>query len=225
MYSSVSLSNNITIKDGQNIKLYLNRRTLTKNSYDFVKEGTGTIEIVDGSAPTSALGNIINSVKKVLNISQVSKDIVLYEMSDGSKLSADKTYNLYKEDSDGEYKILTMNEEEQIGRYTIGNETKDMNVVRGRLYLNDLSEGNYKIIDNDGKELLFNVTSEGKVYGHVREGVVGLTVSVIATATSELIFSIQTGVASSGLLILFILLSIIGLLLLLVKKQNKYLKS
>ncbi len=219
LYSNVTLSEDITIKSGQNIKLYLNNFTITYSGHNFIKEADGNIEVISGRPQGAALGNIVNKVKEVLNIDQVTKDIIIYEMEDGSKLSPEKTYTLYKLE-DGNYDVVMMDEEDQVGRYIKGNSIKDMHTVRGRLYINDLPKGNYKLLDNDGKEILFNITSEGQIYGNIRESIQGVSTTLVATAMTELIISIQTGNAKSSLFVLLSLVAVICVLLYLIKRQN-----
>ena len=134
-------------------------------------------------------------------------------MDDGSKLLSNKTYKLYK---DG--KIVNI-KENTLGRYSISGDEEEMRTVRGRIYINDISEGVYEIIDNDGKKVSFNITEEGKIYGNAKDNVVKERV-IEASAIAELIISMQTGVMQGRYLLLITLISIIGILLLMIKRQK-----
>ena len=94
-----------------------------------------------------------------------------------------------------------------------------MRTVRGRIYINDISEGVYEIIDNDGKKVSFTITEEGKIYGNAKDNVVKERV-IEASAIAELIISMQTGVMQGRYLLLITLISIIGILLLMIKRQK-----
>ena len=216
--SKITLQNNITIKKGQNIKLYLNGYTIEYNGYNFIKEADTTFEIIDGSAPTTLLSNIVSSIKDVLQIDKVSKNIIVYEMNDGTKLLSDNEYKLYKE-IDGTYNELKLTKEEY-GKYTRGLEESEMIPIKGRLYLQNMETGNYKIISSEGKEMTFNITSEGKIYGNVRENYNLDTKKFVAVAVAELIITIQTGMYVTRYVILSILIVILIILLVLLRKQR-----
>ena len=135
-------------------------------------------------------------------------------MNDGSKLKSNKTYKLYK---DG--KQVKVEEGDSLGRYIIGNIEEEMKTVRGRIYLNNLSSGEYEVIDNDGKKIGFTITETGEVYGSVRESVNTQRV-LVASAISELILSIQTGMTSIKYLLLISLVSIIIVLLVIIQRKK-----
>lgn len=215
LYVDIELTENIIVPTGKNIKLYLNGFTITKNGYDFVTNGNGIVEIVDEAKAASLGGSIIQNIKEVLDIDKKVKNIVIYEMNDGSKLEADKTYKLYKNE-----KQEKMDEEESLGRYKTGTNEEEMKTVRGRLYLNGLTEGTYEVIGSDGKRASFNITEEGKIYGTAKENIVSENKKLVATAVAELIISIQTGVIK-GRYVLLLSLVFVTLTLLVIIQRRK----
>ena len=218
LYANITLDSNITVPEGKNIKLYLNGYTITYGDYSFIQNGT--LNIIESGTPSSLVASIINKVKDVLNISTNTKNIIIYEMEDGSKLSAEKTYKLYKESTE-EYNVLKMEKEEEIGRYIIGNDIDELRTVKGRIYLNNLDSGKYKLVDNEGKEISFTITEEGKLEGNVMENYQTEDTKVSASAVAELILTIATGTAVGHYFILLTLISIIIILLYLMQRQKK----
>ena len=113
-------------------------------------------------------------------------------MSDGSKLSTENTYNLYKK-VDNEYKLLNMEKDEEVGRYITGSNNSEMTSIKGRIYLNNLEEGSYKLVSSDNKDIEFTITEDGKVNGNILENT-NEKRKVIESALAYLIITIQTGV-------------------------------
>ena len=190
IYKDIELTEDIIVPENKIINLYLNGHTITYGDYSFVKNGTLTI--ID-SAPSESIGaSIINTIEKVLNINQNGKNIIVYEMSDGSKLSTENTYNLYKK-IDNEYKLLNMEKDEEVGRYITGSNNSEMTSIKGRIYLNNLEEGSYKLVSSDNKDIEFTITEDGKLNGNILENT-NEKRKVIETAFAYLIITIQTGV-------------------------------
>ena len=190
IYKDIELTEDIIVPENKIINLYLNGHTITYGDYSFVKNGTLTI--LD-SAPSDSIGaSIINTIEKVLNINQNGKNIIVYEMSDGSKLSTENTYNLYKK-VDNEYKLLNMEKDEEVGRYITGSNNSEMTSIKGRIYLNNLEEGSYKLVSNDNKDIEFTITEDGKLNGNILENT-NEKRKAIETAFAYLIITIQTGV-------------------------------
>ena len=189
IYKDIELTEDIIVPENKIINLYLNGHTITYGDYSFVKNGTLTI--ID-SAPSESIGaSIINTIEKVLNINQNGKNIIVYEMSDGSKLSTENTYNLYKKE-DNKYKKLNMEKDEEVGRYITGTNNSEMISIKGRIYLNNLEEGSYKLVSSDNKDIEFTITGDGKVNGNILENT-NEKRKVIETALAYLIITIQTG--------------------------------
>ena len=117
LYKDVTFESNITVPANKSIKLYLNGYILNKGSYDFT--GEGKITVIDGTS-TNALASIIENVKEVLNIGGIKKNIIVYEMDDGSAISSESTYKLYKDNEE------VMLEEDAIGIYSVGNSNDEI---------------------------------------------------------------------------------------------------
>ena len=211
LYKDVTFESNITVPANKNIKLYLNGYTLNKGSYDFT--GEGKITVIDGTS-TNALANIMESVKEVLNIEGIKKNIIIYEMDDGSTISSESTYKLYK---DNEEVIL---EEDAIGIYSVGNSNDEIRSANNKIYINELPKGKYKLIGDNNKEVKFEIDESGKIIGNVKENTKE-TRKLISTAVAELIIMIQTGIEKVNyIMIILTLLVTISSLLYIVKKTN-----
>ena len=211
LYKDVTFESNITVPANKNIKLYLNGYTLNKESYDFT--GEGKITVIDGTS-TNALANIMESVKEVLNIEGIKKNIIIYEMDDGSAISSESTYKLYKDNEE------VMLEEYAIGIYSVGNSNDEIRSANNKIYINELPKGKYKLIGDNNKEVKFEIDESGKVIGNVKENTKG-TRKLVSTAVAELIIMIQTGIEKVNyIMIILTLLVTISSLLYIVKKTN-----
>ena len=211
LYKDVTFESNITVPANKNIKLYLNGYTLNKGSYDFT--GEGKITVIDGTS-TNALANIMESVKEVLNIEGIKKNIIIYEMDDGSAISSESTYKLYKDNEE------VMLEEYAIGIYSVGNSNDEIRSANNKIYINELPKGKYKLIGDNNKEVKFEIDESGKVIGNVKENTKE-TRKLVSTAVAELIIMIQTGIEKVNyIMIILTLLVTISSLLYIVKKVN-----
>ena len=211
LYKDVTFESNITVPANKNIKLYLNGYTLNKGSYDFT--GEGKITVIDGTS-TNALANIMESVKEVLNIEGIKKNIIIYEMDDGSAISSESTYKLYKDNEE------VMLEEDAIGIYSVGNSNDEIRSANNKIYINELPKGKYKLIGDNNKEVKFEIDESGKVIGNVKENTKE-TRKLVSTAVAELIIMIQTGIEKVNyIMIILTLLVTISSLLYIVKKVN-----
>ena len=211
LYKDVTFESNITVPANKNIKLYLNGYTLNKESYDFT--GEGKITVIDGTS-TNALASIMESVKEVLNIEGIKKNIIIYEMDDGSAISSESTYKLYKDNEE------VMLEEYAIGIYSVGNSNDEIRSANNKIYINELPKGKYKLIGDNNKEVKFEIDESGKVIGNVKENTKE-TRKLVSTAVAELIIMIQTGIEKVNyIMIILTLLVTISSLLYIVKKTN-----
>ena len=211
LYKDVTFESNITVPANKNIKLYLNGYTLNKESYDFT--GEGKITVIDGTS-TNALASIMESVKEVLNIEGIKKNIIIYEMDDGSAISSESTYKLYKDNEE------VMLEEDAIGIYSVGNSNDEVRSANNKIYINELPKGKYKLIGDNNKEVKFEIDESGKVIGNVKENTKE-TRKLVSTAVAELIIMIQTGIEKVNyIMIILTLLVTISSLLYIVKKTN-----
>ena len=211
LYANIVFDSNITVPANKNIKLYLNGYTLNKGSYDFT--GEGKITVIDGTS-TNALASIIENVKEVLNIGGINKNIIIYEMDDGSAISSESTYKLYKDNEE------VMLEEDAIGIYSVGNSNDEIRSANKKIYINELPKGKYKLIGDNNKEVKFEIDESGKIIGNVKENTKE-TSKIVSTAVAELIIMIQTGIEKVNyIMIILTLLVTISSLLYIVKKVN-----
>ena len=211
LYANIVFDSNITVPANKNIKLYLNGYTLNKGSYDFT--GEGKITVIDGTS-TNALASIIENVKEVLNIGGIKKNIIVYEMDDGSAISSESTYKLYKDNEE------VMLEEDAIGIYSVGNSNDEIRSANNKIYINELPKGKYKLIGDNNKEVKFEIDESGKIIGNVKENTKE-TSKIVSTAVAELIIMIQTGIEKVNyIMIILTLLVTISSLLYIVKKVN-----
>lgn len=218
LYANVTLNDNVVVPATKIINVYLNGYTINRGDYTITNNGT--FELKEGT-PSSLGASIVESIKDALNISDRTKNVIVYEMEDGSKLSAENTYTLYKK-ADSEYQLMTMERSEEIGRYVIGKGQEEMTTVKGRLYIENLTSGEYKVKDNKGKEISFTIDDDLKVTGNVIENLrPSNNENLISTAIAELIITIQTGITRINYLALIIIMSgIIGILYLINRKKE-----
>ena len=223
------ISSQIEIPEGYNVKIYLNNFTITygdivisKNDISKLSSiitGNGTMTVMDSDA--SGVSAAINSL---LAVNKLNKRIVLYQTDDGNKLEITRNYKLYKLNGTNYYKVNVEEDSENVGRYLVtkANNNIVMTTINGKIYLKGLESGNYKVVDDNSKEIIFNITDDGKVSGNVKEmGFVDFN-KIISQSKALLTVTIQTGIEQRkyGLLILLIS-TICGLLYLVKTKVSK----
>ena len=214
IYTNITLNENLVVSEGKVVNVYKNSYTITPDEYITNHDGTGTINIMDGTP--SGLASVVDAVKDALNIDTITKNIIIYEMEDGSSLSSEVTYKLYEDD-----KLLKMSKTDEIGIYTKGNSIEELKTVRGRLYINDLGSGSYKLVGSDNKEISFTITDDYKIVGNVREYISTLDNAKISSSSqAEYIVMMQTGVVRGNYLVLIALISAIISLIYLVRKKS-----
>ena len=81
--------------------------------------------------------------------------------------------------------------------------------AKGRIYINNLEEGSYKLVSNDSKEIEFIITESGKINGNILENT-NEKGRVSATAFAYLIITIQTGMSIIKYVVYIILIIIIA---------------
>ena len=199
LYKSITLEDNLVKPaGGSNVKIYLGSYVINMGSYT-VEAG---IDIVNGTAPGASLTRFLANISGTeIN----PKNIVIFEMSDGSKLDSSTIYKLYKV-IDGEEKIVKV-KENQIGDYDLGSETENIRTARSRIYINGIGEGTYKLVGSDNKEITFTITHSG-ISSNIRENnrvQTNRTVSAIAT----LILQLQTGMVRSPYMLIIMVLIIV----------------
>ena len=209
LYANIVLENDLVVPGGKTVTIYLNDYTITQGSY----------EIDSNIILSNEEYNVSGSIFDIFRNGN-TKNIIVYEMEDGSKLLSNETYKLYKFD-DNEYEIVKMNREEEVGRYTRGNKIEEMTTVRSRIYINNLTSGQYKLVDNNGLELSFSISDDGKVSDNVIDNINDDSqAKVTSSAIATLILTIQTGGYKSLLYVLMVLVLIIIGLLLAIRKRK-----
>ena len=161
-------------------------------------------------------GNISKLLSDVFDLSYNPKDILIYELSDGSKLDTTKTYNLYK---DG--KVVSL-EKEEIGKYKYKGDTKELTPIKGRLYLENLSKGSYKLESSDNKNIEFSIDEDGNISGNVTEyNNNSNSTLAMAESEAELILTIQTGKNRLNYFLFIIPMALLIIILMIIRKYKK----
>jgi hypothetical protein len=201
LFKSVILEDNIVLPSGgANVSIYLGGNTITKGSYT-IDDG---ITIVEGTAPSASVARFLaNITGEEIN----PKNIVIYELEDGSKLESNKTYKLYKE-IDEILKIVKVKENE-IGNYDIGYDKEILRTTRSKIYINGIGEGTYKLIGSDSKEITFTIYYNG-VSSNIRENN-NVNGSRITSSVATLILSLQTGMVRNPYILIIMLLIVFTL--------------
>ena len=208
LYHDIELSSDLIKPSGINVDIYLNNYQIITGSYTI---DSGINLISGNNEPNNNLG------ASILKPKYHTENIVIYELEDGSELDTTNTYNLYKL-VQSNYDIVRVNEN-RIGNYDIGKDIKELRTVNGRIYINNLSEGTYKLVSSSNKEITFDVLSNG-VSSNVRVNdkvTINRIVSVIATV----ILQIQTGNNKSIYLLLILLIIIVILGLTAIKRHKR----
>ena len=232
--SSQALQNaiNFAIGDGTNVKvvdlvadvdLTVDEVSLTASSPVTVNLNGKTIisdstYTIDSNINTNS-GNLGGSISRLLadtfDITSNPKNIIIYELGDGSKLDTTKTYKLYRDS-----KILKL-EKEESGRYRYQGETDTLVPIRGRLYINNLGKGLYRLESSDNKYIEFNIDSDGNISGNITENPNDRgSSSAIAESNAELILTIQTGIERHFYLLFILPVAFIIILLIIIKKRE-----
>ncbi len=147
-------------------------------------------------------------------ISPITRDIIIYEMSDGNSLDVNKTYKLYK---DGELVKLA---KEELGKYSYKGNNEDLTPIKGRLYINDLTSGSYRLVSSDNRYIEFSINDEGNISGNVSE-YISKNYGSTSKASAELILTIQTGFKKHYYLLAIIPISLLIIALIVIIRKRK----
>ena len=189
--------------------------TINANGFTINRDSTYGLS----SNITFNTNNLGGSVSKLLgdvfDINNNPKNILVYEMSDGSILDTSKTYKLYR---DG--KVIGL-EKEELGRYRYKGDNEELIPIKGRLYLDNLNKGSYKLLSSDNKSIEFSIDSDGNISGNVTEAPINKAIGTEAISTAELILQIQTGVNKHYYLLLIIPMILITLIMMILVGKNR----
>jgi len=161
-------------------------------------------------------GNVSKFLSDVFDLSFNPKNIIIYELSDGSKLDTTQTYTLYREG-----KVLSL-EKEEFGKYRYQGDNDTLIPIKGRLYIDNLQKGSYRLESSDNKYIEFGIDSDGNISGNVVENTNSSnSSSAVAKSEAELILSIQTGIERHSYLLFIIPIALIIILLMIINKNKK----
>ena len=210
LYNDITLESNLIKPEGINVKIYLGNYKIIKGGYS-IDSG---IELIESTAPSASLSRFLaNITGDEIN----PKNIVIYQMENGEELKSNITYKLYKL-VDNVYKIVKF-DENVIGDYKVGNDTEELNVIRGKLYLNNIGEGEYKLVGTDNNELSFEIL-ENSVSSNIRENNMKTHVKTVEIIAS-LILSLQTGINRIPYTLMILVLIILILSIIAYKKHKE----
>lgn len=171
------------------------------------------ITFTNGQAPLASLAKLLSNIN---GTGDDENNIVIYEMNDGSELTTVKTYELYLDGN-----LIGLNEEEA-GIYRYSGNTNELRPVKGKIYINELTSGNYKLKSSDNKELDFSIDSDGNITGNVKKyNKTDSGSAIYATSIAELIIAIQTGITRSSYLLIIPMIILIIMILLCIKKNKE----
>ena len=188
--------------------------TINDNGFTITTNSTYNIDSNITVNSNNLGGSISKLLGDVFDITQSPKNIVIYELSDGSKLDTTRTYKLYRDD-----KIVGLTKEE-LGMYKFKGNEEELTPIRGRLYLNNLYKGSYKLLSSDNKSIEFSIDEDGNISGNVTENAKESS-SRTSTSVAELIITIQTGNNKYYYLLLIIPIALIVLTLILLMRRTK----
>ena len=191
--------------------------TINLNGHDITYDSTYTIGSNITLNGNNLGGNLSKLLGDVFDVNSNPKNILVYELSDGSKLDTSKIYTLYR---DG--KVVGL-EKRELGRYSYKGNNEELTAVRGRLYLNNLNKGSYKLVSNDNKSIEFSIDSDGNISGNVTD-VKEDSSSNTSISEAELILQIQTGITRHYYLLLIIPIILIIITLMIIIRKRKILK-
>ena len=214
LYKTLTLTEPLVLPDGGDpVTIFLGIYNINYSDPSFIDSG---ITISSGTAPTASISRFLANISGTeIN----PKNIIIFEMGDGSKLEANETFKLYKV-LDGKEKIVKVIEND-IGSYEIGSDTDILRTIDGKIYINGIGEGSYKLIGNN-KQLQFTVSYEG-VSNNIRENY-SIKVNRTTNAIAELILQLQTGMVRSPfiLIVMILIIAILGFIAVQKYKKEDY---
>ena len=217
LYTDYTLTSDVTVPSNRTIKVYLNGHTLNHDTYSVnVPSGSSYTEV--SGVPSGLGGAIYKFFADITGTPINPKNVIIYQMEDGENLSSTESYKLYKY-VDNAYKIVTMTEDE-LGEYSFGGRIEKMNTIKGKLYLNGLDQGTYKLVSDTRREIDFTI-EDNSVSPNIRENHSSPKAKVESSAVAILILTFSTGILRTPWL--FFILAIIAMTLItivIVKKRE-----
>jgi hypothetical protein len=219
IYSNIELDADLTVPSGYENYIF----NIVSNGFTFSTNGFNVASCIrlDGQpiVDPSLGGDILNGLRNTLGLNSNTKDVLIYEMSDGSTLSTENHYRLYKYD-ENDYELVTMEKGDEVARYNPGRGIENMKPIKGRLYLTDLEPGNYKVVDDNNSELVFTINDDLTLSGHVKEYIPSSN-KIEANGEAKLLISIQTGIKKMNYMLIAISLITVLSVMLVIKKKSQ----
>ena len=213
LHRDVTLSDTLVISEGKSIIIDLNNHQIVNQEYI-----SGDYTIIDSTNPNLD-GSIYKFYADVSSTDNAYKNVIIYQMEDGNALDSTETYKLYQL-IDGQYKIVRLDEEE-LGMYTVSGSTETLRTLKGKLYLNGLGAGSYKLVSNTNREIDFTVDYDS-VSPNVRENGSSPDAKVVSTSVATVILTFATGVMRTPWMIfILIVLALIITGIVVVNNKNK----
>lgn len=215
LLSDIILYSNI-VSNGKDI-------TLVKGEYNIYMGDYTISDDIKIYVSEPSMTNVLATIMDIFSKNNISKNIIVYEMDDGNKLDVINKYELLVYNEGVYEKIYVENDNDNVGRYSISNKTNDniMTTINGRLYLNNLSVGNYKIIDNNKNEILFSIENDGSLTGNIKENYTNNFNRIMSTSQAQLIINIQTGQKIKRYGIVIAVLTLLLLVFMYIKNKTK----
>ena len=187
-YFSVELTEDLVLDPQYSLTINLNYHNINDNGYTI----PDNITLRNGSRNgTDLQSNISKLLSNIFGINDNGKDIIITRMEDGNPLDTSKTYNLYKFEN-GSYELQKV-KSDGAGKYSIGRGTNDLKPIKGRIYINDLEAGEYKLEDNYNNEIIFTIYDDGHLSSNIKENIVTDYGHLSASSVATLVITIQTG--------------------------------
>ncbi len=220
LYGNITLTSNITIPTGKNIILDYNGYLINPDTYTVTNNGTfNEINLKEGNNKLVNQGSTEVTGSAIKITKENTKNIAVYEDDKGNNLKS--SYVLYKF-SENKYEQIYLNEKEDIGTYEPTNLKNQLKIypIGGKVYLDNLPYGNYKLIGNDNSEIVFAINEDGTLSGKIKENNFIHNENILGSSNAQLIFMIQTGqkIINYGKIIISITAAIIVIFL--VKKRK-----
>jgi hypothetical protein len=217
LFNEVVLTKDIVVPAGKVIKVDLNGFTINKNGYTITGEGIFKNKVNDST--------LLGAIRRFLNLEEginTTKNIIVYEMDDGSSLSSTKEYKLQIKEK-GSFIDVDVNEVlDNVGRYNISEKEDNtrMRTINGKIYINNIPNGEYRLVDNTNKEVVFTIDNSGQLIGNVKENYTSNVISnIMSKSKAEIILNIQTGIKVIRYGLILLVLSILLTSIMIIKKK------
>ncbi|MBR3116283.1 MAG: InlB B-repeat-containing protein [Bacilli bacterium] len=206
-------NNQVIVPEGKSIIIDLNNHQIVNDEYLI-----GSYTITDSTNPNLE-GSVYNNYADITETANATKNIIVYQMEDGNALDSTETYKLYQL-IDDQYKIVGLSEDE-LGTYSVSGGTEKLKTIKGKLYLNGLSTGYYKLVSNTNREIDFTVDYDS-VSSNIRENGSSPSAKVTSSAVATVILTFSTGILRTPwIIVILLVLSLIVTGIIVINKKGK----